>query len=251
MIHNSNNYQDLRTMGGRSEVMPLTKRVIIGCSLSLCGLPFMSAFYSKEMIIEGLLIYNLSIISYVFIILGVLITVFYRIRFLIISVRWVSRQQSLFNKADLDWTVNIRILILFLPAIMGGSIIRAYIKFKFLFLVRGILKITVLLLILLGLFLFICLFNLKLLSYKVILWSLRSLWALPFIRSRLPLFLFLIQGDLYHKLVDFSWGYFILTRLLRIPGLGKSLSPILFLNIKFIRIFRNIMIFILFILIFS
>jgi len=102
MIHNSNNYQDLRTMGGRSEVMPLTKRVIIGCSLSLCGLPFMSAFYSKEMIIEGLLIYNLSIISYVFIILGVLITVFYRIRFLIISVRWVSRQQSLFNKADLD-----------------------------------------------------------------------------------------------------------------------------------------------------
>lgn len=102
MIHNSNNYQDLRTMGGRSEVIPLTKRVIIGCSLSLCGLPFMSAFYSKEIIIEGLLIYNLSIISYVFIILGVLITVFYRIRFLIISVRWVSRQQSLFNKADLD-----------------------------------------------------------------------------------------------------------------------------------------------------
>merc|ERR1711981_1177498 len=102
LIHASERYQDMRVIGGGREVMLLTNRIVISASLSLCGLPFIAAFYSKEMIIEGLLIYNLSIISYVFIILGVLITVFYRIRFLIISVRWVSRQQSLFNKADLD-----------------------------------------------------------------------------------------------------------------------------------------------------
>merc|ERR1712165_238360 len=45
LIHNSNRYQDLRKMGGSADVLPFTKRIIIGCLISLCGLPFISAFY--------------------------------------------------------------------------------------------------------------------------------------------------------------------------------------------------------------
>merc|ERR1711981_1189104 len=56
LIHRADGYQDLRVMGGVSEVLSFSKRVIIGCSMRLCGLPFMSAFYSKEIIIESLLI---------------------------------------------------------------------------------------------------------------------------------------------------------------------------------------------------
>lgn len=154
IIHNSDRYQDLRVIGGSTEILPFTKSIVIGCSLRLCGLPFMSAFYSKEIIIESLLTYNLSFVSYFFIILGILITVFYRTRFLIIAIRWASRQRSLFSKADLDYTVNTRILILFFPAITGGAVIRRYIKFKFLFLVSPYLKFTALRLILLGVVIF-------------------------------------------------------------------------------------------------
>lgn len=58
LIHSSERYQDLRVMGGRSEVIPYSKSIVIATSISLCGLPFMSAFYSKEIIIERLLIIN-------------------------------------------------------------------------------------------------------------------------------------------------------------------------------------------------
>merc|ERR550519_684802 len=87
LIHNSNRYQDLRKIGGSADVLPFTKSIIIGCLISLCGLPFISAFYSKEIIIESLLIYNISFISYFIIILGICITLFYRIRILRISIR--------------------------------------------------------------------------------------------------------------------------------------------------------------------
>lgn len=87
LIHNSNRYQDLRKMGGSADVLPFTKRIIIGCLLSLCGLPFMSAFYSKEMIIERLLIFNLSFMSYFIMVAGIFITVFYSLRFLRVSIR--------------------------------------------------------------------------------------------------------------------------------------------------------------------
>jgi NADH-ubiquinone oxidoreductase chain 5 len=86
LIHRSESYQDLRVIGGNTEVIPFSKSIVIGSSLSLCGLPFISAFYSKEIIIERLLIYNLPVYSYFIIIIGVFITVFYRSRFLILSL---------------------------------------------------------------------------------------------------------------------------------------------------------------------
>jgi len=48
IIHNSNDYQDLRRNGGSAQVLPFTQATVILTKLRLCGLPFFSAFYSKE-----------------------------------------------------------------------------------------------------------------------------------------------------------------------------------------------------------
>ena len=48
LIHASESYQDLRVIGGTSEIIPYRIGVVIGCSGRLRGLPFISAFYSKE-----------------------------------------------------------------------------------------------------------------------------------------------------------------------------------------------------------
>jgi NADH-ubiquinone oxidoreductase chain 5 len=74
-------------MGGVREVLPFSKSIIIGCAIGLCGLPFMSAFYSKEIIIESLLINNFSFMPYFVIILGILIIIFYSMRFIILTIR--------------------------------------------------------------------------------------------------------------------------------------------------------------------
>merc|ERR1712061_361196 len=154
LIHRFERYQDLRVMGGAREILPFTKSIIIGCSARLCGLPFISAFYSKEIIIERLLTYNLSFMAYFIIILGVIITVFYRVRFIIVSMSAPRRQRSLFNKSDTDFIVNTRILILFIPAVTGGSIINFFLDTTFIFLVCRKLKLLVLSFIIIGFILF-------------------------------------------------------------------------------------------------
>lgn len=53
LIHNSCDYQDLRRIGGRG-VLSLTQATIITTKIRLCALPFFSAFFSKELVLEGL-----------------------------------------------------------------------------------------------------------------------------------------------------------------------------------------------------
>nr|YP_009935551.1 NADH dehydrogenase subunit 5 [Prosopocoilus astacoides]QNS37130.1 NADH dehydrogenase subunit 5 [Prosopocoilus astacoides]UTM10021.1 NADH dehydrogenase subunit 5 [Prosopocoilus astacoides castaneus] len=52
MIHGMGNKQDIRFMGGLINQMPLTCSFFIICNMSLCGLPFLSGFYSKDLILE-------------------------------------------------------------------------------------------------------------------------------------------------------------------------------------------------------
>merc|ERR1711963_1030295 len=58
----------------------------MGSSIRLCGLPFIAAFYSKEIIIEMILINSVSFYSYVILCLGISITVTYSLRLLVFSV---------------------------------------------------------------------------------------------------------------------------------------------------------------------
>ena len=176
LIHSSERYQDLRVIGGNTEVIPFRKRIVIGASLRLCGLPFMSAFYSKEIIIERLLIYNLSFYSYFIITLGILMTLFYRIRFLILSLTWFNRQRSLFNKSDLDFTVNFRIIILLTPAVIGGAVIQQKLRSSCsLLLISPNLKYLTLRLILFSLILFYFFNQNRIVFYNKVLWRVRRL----------------------------------------------------------------------------
>ncbi len=106
LIHASGSYQDLRVIGGGVEVIPFSAGIIVGCSGRLCGVPFISAFYSKESIIESLLIRNLAFYSYLLIIIGILITVFYSVRFITLAISRIRIRNSIFLKNDLDSYVN-------------------------------------------------------------------------------------------------------------------------------------------------
>jgi len=249
LIHSSESYQDMRVMGGSSEVLPFTKRIILGASLSLCGLPFMSAFYSKEIIIERLLVYNLSFYRYFILILGILITVFYRFRLLTVALSWVNRQRPLFNKSDLDYTVNFRMALLFIPAITGGGFIGVLIKFNTLFLIPSQLKMLNIVLVVAGVIIFYQFFKSDIRLFNRILWGVGRLWSLPLFSASLPLNLSINSGDFFHKLSDFSWIYYFFTRFYQLSGTILVSVGIVFQKKAFIRRIRNILVLVLLLII--
>nr|AML26683.1 NADH dehydrogenase subunit 5 [Nitidulidae sp. BMNH 1274727] len=80
IIHNMNNNQDIRYMGGLINFMPLTCTYLNICNFSLCGLPFLSGFYSKDLIVEVMSMQYLNIFIYIIFYLSIGLTVSYSFR---------------------------------------------------------------------------------------------------------------------------------------------------------------------------
>nr|ARH54267.1 NADH dehydrogenase subunit 5 [Curculionidae sp. 1 AH-2016] len=80
IIHNMGNCQDIRYMGGLIEMLPFTCACFNISNMALCGLPFMSGFYSKDLMVEFLSMKFLSMMVYFIFFFSVGLTVSYSMR---------------------------------------------------------------------------------------------------------------------------------------------------------------------------
>lgn len=90
IIHNHYHEQDLRTMGNLSLQLPFTVSCINVARLALCGLPFISGFYSKDLIIELALYIDYNLVAVVLFMLGTICTAGYRVRLVFSRVISIS-----------------------------------------------------------------------------------------------------------------------------------------------------------------
>ena len=96
VIHNSNDYQDLRRRGGNRGPLPLNQAIIILTKIRLCGVPFFSAFFSKEFILESLRrAGHINFVIFLRIWAGVAFTALYSLRF-IYYILQANRRTPLF-----------------------------------------------------------------------------------------------------------------------------------------------------------
>lgn len=80
IIHLYGNIQDIRFIGNISIKIPLLRRYFILANLSLCGIPFLRGFFSKDLIYEVFSIHLVRFFIYLIYYLSIGITVCYSFR---------------------------------------------------------------------------------------------------------------------------------------------------------------------------
>nr|YP_009244892.1 NADH dehydrogenase subunit 5 [Amynthas cucullatus]AMO26990.1 NADH dehydrogenase subunit 5 [Amynthas cucullatus] len=86
LIHSHTHSQDLRWMGNITAQMPTTTSCFILANMALCGAPFMSGFYSKDMIVETSIFYLNNFVMLIIILFTVTLTSFYTMRFSLATI---------------------------------------------------------------------------------------------------------------------------------------------------------------------
>jgi NADH-ubiquinone oxidoreductase chain 5 len=123
LIHNLGNCQDIRFMGGLINRIPLTCSFFVISNLSLCGLPFLSGFYSKDLILEILSMDYLNIYIYFIFFLSTGLTVCYTFRLIYYTLVGSFNYNSLHGLRDSGFVIIKGIGGLIYLVIFGGRIL--------------------------------------------------------------------------------------------------------------------------------
>ena len=110
--------QDLRFLGDIIKRFPLISSRFIISNLALCGFPFISGFYSKDLILERIFFFPRSFFLFFFFFIGSFLTTIYRIRLLLSCV---TRK---FNSFKLIYSSS-KLIFSFIPSFIlrvGGII---------------------------------------------------------------------------------------------------------------------------------
>nr|YP_010353004.1 NADH dehydrogenase subunit 5 [Archispirostreptus gigas]UOF70487.1 NADH dehydrogenase subunit 5 [Archispirostreptus gigas] len=121
LIHVSGNNQDIRLMGGAATSVPLTLVFMNAANFSLCGLPFMAGFYSKDLILEFMYSSDLNLFMLGVLYFSTLLTCMYSFRLSWFLSGGLYKGSALFSVEDNEKGYTSPMLVLFTGALMGGS----------------------------------------------------------------------------------------------------------------------------------
>nr|YP_010321644.1 NADH dehydrogenase subunit 5 [Chironomus nipponensis]UKO31637.1 NADH dehydrogenase subunit 5 [Chironomus nipponensis] len=123
IIHNMKNSQDIRDMGSLAIYMPLTISCLNIANLALCGFPFLAGFYSKDMILEMVLISELNLFSVFLFFFSTGLTVSYSFRLFYYSFIMTMNQSALNILNDKSFVMFKSMFGLLIFAISGGAVL--------------------------------------------------------------------------------------------------------------------------------
>nr|YP_011018083.1 NADH dehydrogenase subunit 5 [Eucosmetus incisus]WQH58281.1 NADH dehydrogenase subunit 5 [Eucosmetus incisus] len=219
-IHCVNDIQDIRYMGGFINNLPYTSICFGISNLSLCGLPFLSGFYSKDMILELMNIYSFNSFVFFLFYFSVGLTVFYSMRLIYYCmINYVGLLTcNLYNE---DYVMmNSMLFVAFMSIIKGSFLSWIIFPNPNMLLISFNLKILVLMIIIFG-FLFGYFFNLMYYNfliyvfvYNFYLEFLSFMWFMPFFNSYMIYSKGFIVSLNFIKYLEFGWGEFLFSNFL-------------------------------------
>nr|YP_009128365.1 NADH dehydrogenase subunit 5 [Tribolium confusum]AJP09529.1 NADH dehydrogenase subunit 5 [Tribolium confusum] len=213
IIHSLSNCQDIRFMGGLVSFMPLTCVYFNVSNLSLCGIPFLSGFYSKDLIAEVLSMGYLSLYVYIVFYLSIGLTVCYSFRLVYYS--FVGD----FNFLSINGLFESGIVMLkgmggliFLVIFMGSVGSWLIFPYPYVIVLPFYMKMMTLIMVILGAWIgyvmskfYISYINLSLHNYNLT-WFLSGMWNMPIISTYGVNFYPIYLGSYVYKTMDQGWS---------------------------------------------
>lgn len=217
IIHNINNSQDIRLMGAISIFIPITSACFNVANLALCGIPFLAGFYSKDMILEIVILRNINIFSFFLYFFSTGLTVCYSFRLVYYSITGDLNCGSLNILNDEGWIILKSMLGLLLIRIIGGRILNWLIfPIPIIICLPSNLKLlTLMVCIIGGLVGYFIRKNYLLYSLNKRLFTynyrnfFRGIWFIPYIRTYLIINYPLSLGYITIKSFDQGWSEFL------------------------------------------
>nr|YP_010953280.1 NADH dehydrogenase subunit 5 [Olinga feredayi]WMQ76529.1 NADH dehydrogenase subunit 5 [Olinga feredayi] len=215
LIHSFVDNQDIRFMGS-NKFMPLMFSSFLVSNLVLCGMPFLSGFYSKDLILEMLSMSSLNLMIYFLMYFSTGLTVSYSVRLIWYVFFFSGGYFSLSNLHGEDYMMMKGIWFLVMNSIFMGLMISwvMFPSFYYIFLPSE-MKLLVLLVMFLGLIMgiFISYMAYSCLGSNMeyyLSWFMGSMWFLSYISVYMFNDKFIKVGNYVVKILDFGWmEYFI------------------------------------------
>nr|UPL65966.1 NADH dehydrogenase subunit 5 [Hyalopeplus sp.] len=213
IIHNMNNSQDIRDMGFIINMFPYTSSCFIISTFSLSGIPFLSGFYSKDIILEYMSLSGLNFMIYFIFMFSVLLTVSYSIR-LMNYLMFLGCGNYVFLPYYEDKTMMFSMFFLtYMSIFMGFIMMWLMFKTPFFVIIPFYMKLAPLFCVSGGV-IFGILFSFYNINYinNVFMFSvyfMGSMWFMP-IFSTLGLYRYFYPLSMYYyKLFDLGWGEYM------------------------------------------
>nr|UAM91028.1 NADH dehydrogenase subunit 5 [Holotrichia niponensis] len=216
MIHNLGNCQDIRYMGGLIMHMPLTCTFFIISNLSLCGLPFLAGFYSKDLVLEIVSMHYLNIFIYVMFFLSTGLTVCYTFRLLYYVVLGDFNYLVLSSINDSSMGMLKSMGGLIILVITGGSFLM-WLMFPtpYFICLPNIMKLMAILVSFIGGWIgyeiskFSLGYSLKSLNFLMLSQFLSTMWNMPYISTYGLNYYFIFSGKVIYETLDQGWSEYL------------------------------------------
>nr|QDI93862.1 NADH dehydrogenase subunit 5 [Tuxedo nicholi] len=216
IIHCMNNSQDIRDMGFVARALPYTSSCFIISSFSLSGMPFLSGFYSKDMIIEFLFLNEYNFMYYFIFLISVSFTVSYSIRlfnYLMLMGSGNYCYQSYYEDKGMMFSM---VLLTMFSIFFGSSLMWVMFKTPFFYVSSLFVSIMPLVFVVLGLVIAwgfsFCYMNMNNMWVTMLLYFVGSMWYMPVFSTFMVYSLFLGFSKYYFSLMDMGWGEFFFSK---------------------------------------
>nr|QNG56295.1 NADH dehydrogenase subunit 5 [Palaestes freyreissi] len=211
MIHNLNGCQDIRFMGSLIYYMPLTCSFFNVSNFALCGLPFLSGFYSKDLIVEVMSMYYMNMFMYMIFYISIGLTVCYSIR---LSYYLLFGESNFFSLALISETGFLMLKgmsgLILTVIFMGSFLMWTMFCTPYFICLSFLMKLVTLMMIIIGLYLgfevskFNLLFILKSMKFYKLSYFFSVMWNMPYLSTLWVNFYPIIFGKKYF-LYDQGW----------------------------------------------